>query len=120
MKFEVDLNDRTQLLKAKAELKRVLGIVEYALNGADSANSDTPHANNGILGLVPADQPGVDAVRAAAAEFTTLDIYNVLGGENANRGAIRGVLGRMADAGIIRLIEGQAGRRPGRYAKVAP
>src|SRR5687768_7443958 len=108
MKLEIDLTDRSQLLKAKGDLKRLLDIVNFALdqskNGSERTMADV--AVNAI-----SDSPVMNVVHSLPTTFTTSDVIIGMGESGKEqRGAIKTALTRAVEHNLLRIVELGRGR----------
>jgi hypothetical protein len=125
MKFEIDLSDRSQLVKAKDELARFLTIVEFALtqqNGHNrTVNGQEPLAliEARTSQVRDAYKPIMEIVKGLPNSFTTSDVIIALGDNGKEyRAVAKGAIADAVQRGIIRLVEVGKGRRPSKFSKV--
>ncbi len=112
--MKIDLCNRSQLLKKKATLTKLLEVVDFAIcqfSASDEQNSE----------IRQGDRPVWAVIAKLGDKFTTSDV--MLGfGEAAkeNRYALKRSLLRFQRANLLRVIEQGRGRKPTQYEKVSP
>ena len=125
MKLDVDISDRGQLLKAKAELARLLSVVEFALSQfGQPRNGDIQRtlfvSSNGHSEVREKDKPILEVIDSLSKKFTTSDVIIALGEKGKeSRSAVKAAIRRSIESGFIKLIEAGEGRRPSKYEKVS-
>jgi hypothetical protein len=122
---EIDIRDPKSLERARAELTRVLEIVEFALSKY-RGNSNGKHQDDLAI-RVPAETPPatresdtavLDVVSRLPNKFTTTDVILAFGDEGKeNRTRIKLALKRAVESGKLTLAKRGVGRRPSEYAK---
>jgi hypothetical protein len=125
VKFEIDLNDHNQLLKAESELAALLDTVRYAIGKQNKSvapplrTTESQSANGAVAQETEADRRVTAFIgQHQERRFTSADIYVALESQ-ISRGEIRGALYRLMTINPpkINLIQAGAGRRPSTYEK---
>jgi hypothetical protein len=127
MKLEIDVSDPKQLAKAKAELTRLLKIVDFAMLQVHGTQSDGSQPDlSGFAHPHDPSKPSTseriirDAIAVLPQQFTTSDVILHLGGEGKEmRATVKMVLKRSVEEGILRLARPGQGRKPNLYEKTA-
>ena len=122
MKIEIDLSNRRELEKTRAELQRYLGIIEFALQDKAAQNGNGHvemfSIKDAPFGLRGEDSAVIEVLNKLPSKFTTTDV--VLGfGDDAKekRGAIKSALKRAEESGSIVVVNRGRGRRPTEFEK---
>ena len=120
MQLEIDISDKGQLRKAKAELERLLGIVNFALNEGRPA-MDAP-AVNGHPRTEPqiappvVDQSLAELIGSLGDQFTTTHVISRVGKDR--RSFAKNAIARAIEARMVRMLKAGKGRRPSVYVKL--
>jgi len=125
MNLEIDISDPRQLSKIRAELTRLLSIVDFAISQHNSAHGKALEGQSTLLHPIDngaengsRTHPVDAAIEAVPLRFTTSDVIVALGNEGkASRSAVKLALKKLADAGEIRIVKPGQGRRPTEYEK---
>jgi hypothetical protein len=124
MKIEIDLDDRRQLEKTRAELQRYLGIIEFALQEKTTNGNGNGHLELLQIPTIHTNIRNEDASIMAVIDslpkrFSTTDVVIGMGDEGKEkRGAIKSLLKRGAENGIFQIATQGRGRRPTEWEKV--
>ena len=125
MKFDVNLNDARALRKAKAELSRLLTIIDFALSKIEPANRNGHdrtlplELTRNALDILASEKPILDIVNRLPDQFTTSDVIIALGDEGKEkRNAVKFTLSREVERKHLNLLVKGQGRRPSKYMKV--
>jgi hypothetical protein len=124
--LEIDLSDRSQLVRLRNELKRYLGVIEYALKEsgpADDGQGTLPlpmpaefsHIRNRVKST---DEKVRKIIDSLPLRFNSSDIFLKFGDEaKMRRGAIKLSIKRAVDDKKIRVLTAGRGRRPTRFER---
>ena len=120
---DIDVTDPKKLVRARAELWRLLEIVDFALG----KYGHTHHSSQGQVDLAihtpnnsNGSKPNIrEVIAALPSKFTTTDVIIGLGTEGKdNRARAKMVLSQEEKRGHIRITKAGQGRRPTEYEKV--
>jgi hypothetical protein len=128
MNLEIDLADRSQLIRLRNELRRHLGVVEFAIK--ESQKNDD-NATQELLMPLPAQfshtRDGVKStdnkvkriIDSLPSRFNSTDVFLKFGEEaKIRRGAIKLSLKRALQDNKIRVLIPGKGRRPTKFERV--
>lgn len=129
MNLEIDLADRSQLVRLRSELRRYLGVVEYALKESGKVDeaqgtlelpipmpAQFSHSRNGAKSI---DFKVKRAIDSLPLRFDSTDVFLKFGEEaKIRRGAIKLSLKRALQDNKIRVLIPGKGRRPTKFERV--
>jgi hypothetical protein len=124
---DIDITDPRKLERNKAELTRLLEIVEFALGKykhvGDNGQSELPLPVQAadVEHITTKDGRSImEIVRNLPATFTTSDVMVALGNDGKdNRGRVKMALKRAVEAGWLHVAKAGVGRRPSLFEKVS-
>lgn len=120
MKLEIDISDRNELNKTRAELQRLLNVVEFAISEMERKHQNGNGSPELVLEIPRSDDAPIrDIIGRMPKQFSTTDVVLAMGDDGKEkRGLIKSALKRAVENGVISVSVQGRGRCPTEFEKV--